>query len=105
VSTKKKPTMTSTKKPTMAPRKAPDPVALDAFIHGTPAVLPQEKEKKPKKESRRRRAELGERVTAYLPPPMEEELRVRCAREKRSVSDAVTEAVGVWLHSPTGMKS
>lgn len=49
--------------------------------------------------SRLRRDESGERVSVYLPPDMATELRVRCARERRSVSDGVTEAIGAWLAS------
>ena len=47
--------------------------------------------------SKLRRPSRGDRISAYLPPNMAEELRVRCARERRSVSDAVTEAIKVWL--------
>ena len=49
------------------------------------------------RESRLRRTELGERLTVYLPPGLAKDLRVRCASERRSVSDAVTEAVGAWI--------
>jgi hypothetical protein len=49
--------------------------------------------------SRLRRDEQGERISAYIPPELAEALRVRCARERRSVSDAVTEALGLWLDS------
>ena len=52
--------------------------------------------------SRRRRAARGERMAVYLPPTLVEELRVRCARERRSMSDAVSEAVGLWALSGTG---
>ena len=48
-------------------------------------------------ESRLRRESGGERLAVYLPPDVAEELRVRCARERRSFSDAVTEAVTKWL--------
>jgi len=44
-----------------------------------------------------RRAESGERVSVYLPPALAQGLRVRCAKERRSVSDAVTAAVRAWL--------
>lgn len=54
-------------------------------------------EKKPARASKLRREEGGERVAIYLPPDVAEELRVRCARERRSISDAVTEAVTGWL--------
>lgn len=47
--------------------------------------------------SRLRRPERGERISVYVPPELAEALRVRCARERRSVSDAVTEALATWL--------
>ena len=47
--------------------------------------------------SRRRRPVRGERIAVYLPPELVEDLRVRCVRERRSVSDAVTEAVASWM--------
>ena len=47
--------------------------------------------------SRLRRETQGERMAVYLPPKMAEDLRVFCARKRRSLSDAVTEAVGEWL--------
>jgi hypothetical protein len=54
-------------------------------------------ERKPSRASRLRREISGERLAIYLPPDVAEELRVRCARERRSISDAVTEAVSTWL--------
>lgn len=56
----------------------------------------------PSSSSRLRRAELGERVVVYLPPELATELRVRCARERRSLSDAVTAAVEAWSRGPSG---
>ena len=47
--------------------------------------------------SRLRRPVLGERVAVYLPPELAEALRVRCAKERRSVSDGVTDAVSEWM--------
>ena len=47
--------------------------------------------------SKMRRAVRGERVSGYIPPSMAEALKVRCVRERRSVSDAMTEALDVWL--------
>jgi hypothetical protein len=38
----------------------------------------------------------GERITVYVPAELAEVLRVACARERRSLSDAVTEALGMW---------
>lgn len=51
--------------------------------------------------SKLRRDERGERVSAYVPAEIAEEVRVRCARERRSVSDAVTRALEMWLSSTT----
>lgn len=47
--------------------------------------------------SKLRRPARGERISPYLPPEVAEELRVKCVRERRSLSDAVTEAVRDWL--------
>lgn len=47
--------------------------------------------------SKRRRPVRGERIAVYLPPELVENLRVRCVFERRSVSDAVTEAVASWM--------
>ena len=55
--------------------------------------------RKPPVSSKLRRAELGERMVTYLPPELATELRVRCARERRSLSDAVTVAVAEWLQA------
>jgi hypothetical protein len=54
--------------------------------------------------SRLRRAQGGERLAIYLPPELARELRVRCAVDRRSASDAVTEALRTWLQgsSPEG---
>jgi hypothetical protein len=54
-------------------------------------------ERKPSRTSRLRRDSGGERIAIYLPPDLAEALRVRCARERRSISDAVTDAVTGWL--------
>lgn len=47
--------------------------------------------------SKLRRSELGERVAVYLPPELATELRLLCARERRSLSDAVTDATSEWI--------
>jgi hypothetical protein len=60
-------------------------------------------ERKASKASRLRRETGGERLSIYLPPDVVEELRVRCARERRSISDAVTEAVAGWLKVCAGL--
>lgn len=51
--------------------------------------------------SQLRRGERGERLTVYLPPDLARALRVRCAEDNRSASDAVTTALLAWLTSPT----
>lgn len=47
--------------------------------------------------SKLRRAESGVRVAGYLPTELETALRLHCARERRSTSDALTEAVRMLL--------
>lgn len=47
--------------------------------------------------SRLKRASLGERVTVYLPPKVAARIRRRCLSERRSLSDALTEAALAWL--------
>lgn len=59
---------------------------------------------KPAKASKLRRDEGGVRVAGYLPPELEHELRMHCARERRSVSDALTEAVRLLLQSTKATK-
>lgn len=48
-----------------------------------------------------RAAERGERLTIYLPPAVARALRMRCADQNRSASDAVATAVLAWLTEPT----
>lgn len=50
-----------------------------------------------KRSSRLRNDSRGEKVAVYLPPEVVTELKVRCAIERRSVSDAVSTAVQAWL--------
>jgi hypothetical protein len=73
------------------------------FVQGGQEPSPR-RAKRLKRSSRLRREESGERVAVYLPPEAAMALRVRCAQERRSVSDAVTEAVAKWLKS-SGAKS
>lgn len=63
----------------------------------TPAVARKTKSKAAESGSQLRRGERGERVTAYLPPDIAAELRMACARDRRSMSDVVTAAVSAWL--------
>lgn len=44
----------------------------------------------------RRRTEKGERVTLYLPPELAKQVRLLCVEERRSMSDAATEALTAW---------
>lgn len=46
-------------------------------------------------EARGRRAR-GERLVVYVPEELATRLRVRCAEERRSLSEAVTEALEAW---------
>lgn len=70
----------------------------------TPAPPPKRKKKaaSPKPTaSNLRREQQGRRLVIYLPPELEEEFRVACARQRRSLSNGVEIAVRDWL----GMKS
>lgn len=55
--------------------------------------------------SKLRRETRGERVAGYLPAELEHELRVFCARERRSVSDVLTEAVERLIAGSDSAKS
>lgn len=65
-------------------------------------TMAEDRKAPPPSSSRLRRAELGERMVVYLPPELATELRVRCARERRSLSDAVTAAVEAWARGDMG---
>jgi len=60
----------------------------DRFVGETPA-----------KTTRGKRREAGERLTVYVPPELAEAIRVRCARERRSLSEAGTTAFTMWIDS------
>jgi hypothetical protein len=47
--------------------------------------------------SRLRRCERGSRIGVYLPRNLEADFRKRCARERRSLSDAATSAIQTWM--------
>lgn len=53
------------------------------------------------RDSQLRRAERGDRLTIYLPHELARALRIRCAEDNRSASDAVSTALLAWLTSPT----
>ena len=98
--------------PTPARTHVPDDVA-DSFVSKSKSPPAAKSPKKPRKatssakktqtlsepgsNSRLRRAESGERIAVYLPPALAEKLRVRCATDRRSLSDALTEALTQWL--------
>ena len=47
--------------------------------------------------SKKRGAETGVSIVAYLPPDIEKALRLKCFHDGRSVSNAATEAFRAWL--------
>jgi hypothetical protein len=49
------------------------------------------------KESKLRREQGGVRIAGYVSSELEHALRMHCAQERRSMSDALTEAVSVLL--------
>ncbi len=51
---------------------------------------------------RLRRVEKGERVTLYLPPDLAKRVRLLCIEERRSMSDATTEALTEWTDQRKG---
>lgn len=72
--------------PTVAKRTTVPTETADRFVG-----------KQPKAPTRRKRPERGERLTVYIPPELAEAVRVRCAKERRSLSEAATEALGKWI--------
>ncbi len=85
---------------TAPPRPSPAPQKQK------PAPAPKKKKSADKKvepqtegegRSKLRREESGERITIYLPPELERKVRVHCAAERRSLSNAATEAFTQWL--------
>jgi hypothetical protein len=102
--TAKKPRSVSRASPTRAARAAPEfllPKAPPRTTLPEPKARKFERERSPApaKEIRStlRRTESGERVSGYVPPELAEALRVRCALERRSFSDALTDALSAWL--------
>ncbi len=74
----------------------PEPEA-ERFVEAMELAETQSVRRRSPKESKLRRASRGERVAVYLPPEIVEQLRIRCVQERRSVSDAVSDAVTAWL--------
>jgi hypothetical protein len=54
------------------------------------------------KRPRLRAEERGERLNLYVPSDLATKLRVRCAVERRSLSDAVVAALEAWLKEEPG---
>lgn len=80
--------------------EVPKPVPMTQVQEqdATAFETPKPTESKPVKTHSRLRADKrGERLCCYLPPKLHEKLRVKCARDRRSLSDAVTDAVTLWL--------
>lgn len=67
--------------PTPKARTKPAPRKVEAFVG----------------KGQLRRDEPGERVTLYLPPQLITFVRMRCVQDRRSMSDAGTEAFQLWL--------
>jgi hypothetical protein len=57
--------------------------------------------------SKLRRPDGGDnkRISGYVPSSIEESVRLRCVKERRSISDALTEALSLWLSSDTVPKT
>lgn len=72
--------------PTTVKRTTVDAEAADRFVCDQP---------KPK--SKRSQKQKAERLTIYLPPKLAERVRVRCAKDRKSLSDAGVEAFSSWV--------
>lgn len=84
-------------------RTEPDPGAVDRFVAAASSAAapssaaPTRSSAAPKSAGRLRRSEAGERVTLYMPSDLVTEVRKLCAEQRRSLSDAGTDAFRVWL--------
>jgi hypothetical protein len=79
----------SSTKPSRGPRKPPPVAVAEAFVAGDA-----------KGEEKAEAMDLGRakrRITTYFPPELATRLRVRAAKEDRSVTDIVVEAVEKYL--------
>ena len=88
-------------KPVFAVGPAP---SVEAFVAGEPQPLhvveaASSPTQAPRKRAsampsaRLRRDDPGERLAVYLPPELVQALRIHCVHERRSASDAATEAI------------
>lgn len=76
----------------LPPRKPRTPVADDrAQQFVSPTTV------RTSKKSQYRRDGPGERINAYLPPDLLLEIRTIALHQRRSLSDAVTEAMREWV--------
>jgi hypothetical protein len=85
---------------TTAPAPAMDAKAMESWLR--PNEAPSEPSSATPLPGKRkgtpmRAALVGERVVMYVPPEVAEALRVHCAKSRRSLSDAGTEALRLWL--------
>ena len=62
-----------------------------------PSPMAAKKRRANKPTSTLRRETPGVRLNVYVPDELERRLRIRCAEERRSMSDAVTHAIEKWL--------
>lgn len=96
---------------TLRKPKPVDTAAAEAFVAGTPAVAaptppaPVVRPAGPAKSSAgrtRRKMSVAdlERVNAYVPKETMTAVRTRCAVERLSLSEAVTEALVRWIAPP-----
>lgn len=68
----------------------------DRFVEAG-EVNEAEADRSQKKDTPLRRKTKGKRLNMYLPDDLVLKLRQRCVLEERSLSDAVEEAVRVWM--------
>ena len=79
--------MAQSTKPARGIRKPPPAVAAEAFVAGAPPPKAE-----PANVGRAKR-----RITTYFPPELAQRLRVRAAKDDRSVTDLVVETVETFL--------
>lgn len=85
------------RKPKIAPRKPPPSSAAADFVSGKASQRHGAATSTKTTRYTRENGEELERLTIYLPFDLAGQLRVRCAEERKRVSDAVAESVAAWL--------
>jgi hypothetical protein len=75
------------------PRSAISDEAAEKFVNGAePGAA------RPRTGPTQRRSDAkGERINVHLTPQLDRSLRVRCALERRSLRNAIEEAVAAWM--------